>query len=89
MSLLAYQTRSGADVVLGLFPADRPSTMDVVDVGNEGVARRILVKPACADLTHTWGIAVWTTAFTEFLHDQLKQKTASSEGMELHVGNVI
>ncbi len=75
-------------MVLGLFPADRPEIMDVVEVDAEGGVRRIVVKPAHTTLTQTWGLALWTPAFTEFLHDRL-QGPASGEGAELHVGHLI
>jgi glucose-1-phosphate thymidylyltransferase len=87
--LLEHQTRTNADVTLGLFPADRPETMDVVAVGGDGHIEQILVKPAHTTLRHTWGIAVWTPAFTQFLHDRLKHGTASPQETELHVGNMI
>jgi glucose-1-phosphate thymidylyltransferase len=87
--LLEHQARTNADVVLGLFPADQPETMDVVAVANSGRVERIVVKPAHTTLRQTWGIAVWTPAFTEFLHDRLAQAPAPAEGTELHVGNVI
>jgi glucose-1-phosphate thymidylyltransferase len=75
--------------VLGLFPADRPETMDVVAVGSDGRVAQILIKPTQTALRETWGIAVWTPAFTEFLHAHLKQRPETTEGTELHVGNVI
>lgn len=85
--LLEHQARTHAEVVLGLFPADRPATMDVVAVDADGGVRQIVVKPAHTTLTKTWGLAVWTPAFTEFLHHHLAQTPA--EGTELHVGNLI
>jgi glucose-1-phosphate thymidylyltransferase len=87
--LLEHQARTQAEVVLGLFPADRPETMDVVAVNGEGRVEQIVVKPAHTTLRQTWGIAVWTPAFTEFLHDRLAQGTALPQPTELHVGNLI
>jgi glucose-1-phosphate thymidylyltransferase len=87
--LLAHQARTNADVVLGLFPAGRPETMDVVAANSDGRVEQILVKPAHTTLRQTWGIAVWTPAFTEFLHARLQQGSESEEGTELHVGNVV
>jgi glucose-1-phosphate thymidylyltransferase len=89
LELLEHQARTNADVTLGLFPADRPETMDVVAVSSGGRVEQILVKPAHTALRQTWGIAVWTPAFTEFLHDRVSQGFALGEGTELHVGNVI
>jgi glucose-1-phosphate thymidylyltransferase len=87
--VLTHQARTHADVVLGLFPADRPEAMDVVAVTGDGQVEQILVKPAHTNFTRTWGIAVWTPAFTEFLHDRLAEESTTTEGTELHVGNVI
>jgi glucose-1-phosphate thymidylyltransferase len=88
--LLAYQAASNADVVLGLFPADHPSTMDVAAVDDTGRVREIVIKPAKTDLTYTWGIAVWTPAFTEFMHEYLRPtRTTAAQQPEKHVGDVI
>ena len=87
--LLEHQARTNADVALGLFPADRPETMDVVAVAGSGRIEQIVVKPAHTTLRQTWGIAVWTPTFTQFLHDRLSQAPAPGEGTELHVGNLI
>jgi glucose-1-phosphate thymidylyltransferase len=89
VKLLEHQARTNADVTLGLFPADRPETMDVVAVSDDGRVEQILVKPAHTTLRQTWGIAVWTPVFTQFMHDHLEQSKASGEGTELHVGHVI
>ena len=88
--IIAHQTRSRADVVLGLFPADRPSTMDVVEVSGVGRVSGILSKPAQTTLTRTWGIAVWNPSFTSFLHSYLSQRPTPDENQsELFIGNVI
>jgi glucose-1-phosphate thymidylyltransferase len=89
VKLLEHRTRTNADVALGLFPSDRPDTADVVAVGADGRIERILIKPEHTTLRQTWGIAVWTPAFTEFLHRRLLPRTALIEPTELHVGNVI
>jgi glucose-1-phosphate thymidylyltransferase len=89
VKLLEHQARTNADVVLGLFPADRPETMDVVAVNSDGRVEQILIKPSHTTLRETWGIAVWTPAFTEFSHDRLTHGSASPKETELHVGNVI
>lgn len=88
--LIAHQARSSADVVLGLFPADRPSTMDVVATDDHGRIAKIISKPAHTTLTHTWGIAVWTPRFTEFLHDYLVGLPVPTENQaELFIGDVM
>ena len=88
--IIAHQAQSGADVVLGLFPADNPSTMDAVDVNDNGRVTRILPKPTHTTLRQTWGIAVWAPSFTEFLHDYLKRRPIpTNDNTELFVGDVI
>lgn len=88
--VIARQANTRADVVLGLFPADQPSTMDVVELDAVGRVIRILSKPMHTTLTQTWGIAVWTPPFTEFLHDYLfGRPTPEKHQPELSIGNVI
>ncbi|MEO8340178.1 MAG: sugar phosphate nucleotidyltransferase [Nitrospirota bacterium] len=69
--LLDRQAATEADVVLGLFPVDRPWTMDMVEVTSKGEISSIVIKPPDTHLEHGWIIAVWTPAFTEFLHEHL------------------
>lgn len=88
--LLNQQADSNADVVLGLFPADQPQKVDMVDLDNNGRVQQIVIKPRQTDLKYTWGIAVWTPRFTRFLHDYVSTAAASAkENPELYVGNVI
>jgi glucose-1-phosphate thymidylyltransferase len=68
IKLLNRQETTGADIVLGLFPADRPQAMDMVEIDKHGKARSIVIKPTCTDLRDAWIIAVWTPVFTKFLH---------------------
>lgn len=69
--LLDRQARNQADVVLGLFPTDRPQKAGMVDFDDQGVVRVIIEKPPQTDLRYMWAIAVWTPAFTQFLHEYL------------------
>jgi len=89
-TLLEHQQTAGADVVLGLFPADRPEKVDMVEADNDGNVRQIIIKPRHTDLRHTWGVAVWAPTFTEFMHEFLAvhQKTAAGKA-ELFVGDVV
>jgi glucose-1-phosphate thymidylyltransferase len=89
VKLLEHRDRTNADVVLGLFPADRPETMDVVAVEGDGRVEQVLVKPAHTTLRQTWGIAVWTPAFTDFLHDYLQGRATTLATPEMHVGHII
>ncbi len=90
VQLLTRQAASAADVVLGVFPADRPEKVDMVDLDDHGRVRRIVIKPRQTDLTHTWTIAVWTPVFTRYMHEFLAvSKESAPESPELFVGDVI
>jgi glucose-1-phosphate thymidylyltransferase len=90
---------SKADIVLGLFLADNPNKMDMVELADDETIAGIRIKPAQTDLKWTWIIAVWNGAFTRFMHDwvhrHLRVIAASKGGLpkadrkELFVGDVI
>ena len=98
-SLLTRQAESNADVVLGLFPAHQPHKTDMVDLDADGRIREIQIRPTRTNLRYAWIIAVWTPAFTQFMHDYLiglqDQSRRSDIGSnltgrrELFVGDVI
>ena len=71
--LLDRQAQSGADVVLGLFESRQSQAEDLVAFGPKGRIRKIEIKPAATNLKYTWLFAVWTNAFTRFLHDYVDQ----------------
>ena len=88
--LLARQAASNADVVLGLFPADRPQKVDMVDLEEDGRIRGIVIKPRETHLIYSWTIAVWTPVFTRFMHEYLTAtKESAREHPELFVGDVV
>jgi glucose-1-phosphate thymidylyltransferase len=58
----------GADVVLALYPTDRPGKCDMVELDSGGGVHRIEVKPERTALTLTWLFATWGPRFTAFLH---------------------
>lgn len=96
--LLGRQKESGADLVLGLFPAHQPKKTDMVELDNNGGVRSICIKPGKTDLTYAWETAVWTPVFSEFMHEYLsshrgiaesKDPAADTGFTELHVGDVI
>jgi glucose-1-phosphate thymidylyltransferase len=89
VQLLSYVKSGSAAAALGLFPADQPDKVDMVELDNETQVRRIVVKPRQTQLRYSWGIAVWTPVFTEFLHQYVSSRTASvSIKAELSVGEV-
>jgi glucose-1-phosphate thymidylyltransferase len=64
-------TSSQAEVVLGLFPTDRPQKVDMVELDKQGQIHSIVIKPLETTLRYTWLTAVWTPIFTQFMHDFL------------------
>ncbi len=83
--LLAKQKTTDADVVLGLFPANRPDKVDMVETDDKGKVKRIFVKPARTDLLLTWGVAVWSPAFSHFMHEFLvSHRTTAAESPDAH-----
>ena len=88
--LIEHQVKGGSDVVLGLFPTDQPQATDVVASDDRGRVVQILTKPKHTILSHTWGIAVWTPTFTEFMHNYLAGlPIPTKDTRELFVGDVI
>lgn len=69
--LLSRQAEFNADIVLGLFPGDRPNKMDMVDLDADGRVLGIQIKPNRTHLRYTWIVAVWTSVFTRFMHEYL------------------
>lgn len=93
--VLARQAATAADVVLGLCPTAHPQHVDMVEHSDDGRVRRIAIKPAQTELQHTWMIAVWTPAFTQFMHHYLAslesapRSSPAVDQRELFVGDVI
>lgn len=97
--LLERLAASGAEVVLGLFPTDRPQKVDMVQVDEQGHIQAIVIKPQQTDLHYTWLIAAWRPAFTRFMHEFLasaspQEALAQAAGSgtrqrELYVGDVL
>ena len=89
---LARLEQRGADVALALVPCDRPHTSDMVEFADDGRVRRFVIKQRePTGLEYSWAAAVWTPAFTRFLHDYLEECVRSGEAQrrELFVGDVM
>ena len=90
--ILKRLENSNADVVLGLFPTDKPQKAGMVDFDDAGKVRSIIEKPPESDLRFMWGIAVWKPEFTKFLHEYLigiKEDINLPNSPEIPIGNVI
>jgi dTDP-glucose pyrophosphorylase len=97
--LVEQQEQTAADVVLGLHRIEDTRIWDMVDSNADGWVREIVMKPASTTLTFGWCSAVWTPAFSEFLHtflhaDETKRNmsvlasTTNDPGGDLAVGVV-
>lgn len=86
---------SEAEIVLGLFPADKPHKMDMVELDGNGWIESIEIKPTRTKLEYTWLIAAWTPAFTRFLHEQVRGAAAPvvpdelGGERELYIGDIV
>ncbi|AFY34200.1 phage head-tail adaptor [Calothrix sp. PCC 7507] len=89
--LLTRLEAGNADVVLGLFPTDQPQKAGMVDFDDTGKVSLVIEKPQQSDLRYMWSIAVWTPAFTRFLHELLLSLETNnlSQQPELPIGDVI
>lgn len=79
--LLRRQEETGADVVLGLYPAHNCRVMDMVEMGRDGRVRNLYLKPRRTNLRFAWLCGVWTPKYTDFMHSFLaaaddKQRSA-------------
>jgi glucose-1-phosphate thymidylyltransferase len=89
--VLARQEETRAEVVLGLFPCDRPYSADMVECDPQGRVRQILIKQNVTHLRYTWVVAVWTPAFTQLLHEFVQTALQSGEAtrQELFLSHVV
>jgi glucose-1-phosphate thymidylyltransferase len=90
--LLTHQSRTHADVVLGLFPCDRPDKAGMVEIDAAGRVQQIIEKPGKTHLKYMWATAVWTPRFSQFMHDHIwaiVDTVAADPKQELPLGDVI
>jgi glucose-1-phosphate thymidylyltransferase len=93
LRLRRRQAETGADVVLGLFRANRLGIIDMVEADQSGRVQTVVPKPGAAASDLGWLIAVWTPAFTEYLHAFVARDEAardgSGSGREVSVAHVL
>jgi glucose-1-phosphate thymidylyltransferase len=65
---------SGDDVVLILFPTERPEKFGMVRLGKDNHVFEIVDKPRQTDLKFMWGCIIWRPSFTEHLHDCVQRQ---------------
>lgn len=61
------------DVILALFPTQRPEKFGMVRTAEDGRVLEIVDKPKQTDLTYMWGCIIWRPRFTEHLHKAVSQ----------------
>jgi glucose-1-phosphate thymidylyltransferase len=84
--IIAHQSQTQADVVLGLFPTPNYWKAGMVDFDETGRVRHIIEKPQQSELKYMWAIALWTPRFSQFMHDYLATHIPVQE---LPIGDVI
>jgi glucose-1-phosphate thymidylyltransferase len=62
------------DVILSLFPTERPQKFGMVQMDNEGTVEQIVDKPAQTELRYMWGCIIWGSRFSEFLHQKVRDE---------------
>ena len=60
-----------ADLVLGVFPTSYPEQLGPVRFTPDGRVSEVLDKPERTELRNAWGVAAWSTAFSDLLHATL------------------
>ena len=65
------------DVILMLFPTERPEKFGMVRSGGGNRVLEIVDKPKHTDLTNMWGCIIWRPSFTEYLHVNVREKGVS------------
>lgn len=78
--LLECQAGSGADLVLGLFPVGKRQKADRVVSESDGHIREVVVASTRSELMYTWGIAVWTPDFSQFMHELIDKVRGEAAG---------
>jgi dTDP-glucose pyrophosphorylase len=76
--LLSVLHKTKSDIVLGLYPPHAISEVDMIDVDQAGRVKALLLKPASSDWHYTWICAVWTAAFSRFMHSFLRRERAKT-----------
>ena len=73
LTRLTIEATPEDDVILILFPTERPEKFGMVRTDEEQKVIEIVDKPAQTDLTDMWGCIIWRPRFTEYLHDCVTQ----------------
>lgn len=80
--------RTGADLVLGVFPTDHPEKLGPVSLRDDGTVIRVQDKPANSSARNTWGIAAWRPSFSTLLHESVRAWLDAGREGELPLGSI-
>lgn len=61
-----FETR-GADLVLGVFPTEKPKELGPVRFDEAMLVTEVQDKPAETDLANSWGLAIWGDRFSDMI----------------------
>jgi glucose-1-phosphate thymidylyltransferase len=91
--LLQRMAEARADLVVGLFPGNRPDKLDMVQLDDQGNPVGFRIKPRKTMLTHTWLHAAWSPLFTDFLHQHIAARLRDHSvrgpgGRELYMADI-
>ena len=75
--LRAHVESNPCDLALAVLPTAIPEQLGPVRFRTDGVIQEVLDKPTSTDLRNTWGAAIWSPYFTEFLHTCLATHCSS------------
>jgi glucose-1-phosphate thymidylyltransferase len=69
---------SKSDLILGVFPTDKPEQLGPVRIEENGRVTEILEKPTNTDIFNTWGTAIWSPRFSELFHKLIENSPGDS-----------
>jgi glucose-1-phosphate thymidylyltransferase len=82
------------NIILGLFPTNRPDKCDMVVFDNDLNITNIIIKPTGkTTMKYSWLVAAWKPDFSAFLHDFVTHELAALDEnnlnrLEYHMGHV-
>lgn len=93
-TLIDFQKRTEADVVLGVFPIRPDQRWDICSFGEDGRMKVVSVPDPPPTLQRLgWSIAIWTPKFSAFMHEYLadavrRQQFKAHDGKEYVMNHV-
>lgn len=69
-----------ADLVLGVFPTNKPNELGPVRLGTGNRVTEVQDKPSETDLNNSWAMAVWGPAFADLLANAVKHSPSLALG---------